>query len=81
MKDINRRNLLLGLAASAVALPTEGYTFPDHPVWPFQVSYDVNAIYPEMVFDIEKITVKAGMRALKADYCHEFIGGEIHNEG
>lgn len=77
---INRRSILLGLAASAVAVPSVGYTFPDHPIFPFRVSpgisvheWDVSGPYPEMTFDIEKITVKAGMRALKADYCHEII--------
>lgn len=88
MKDINRRDLLLGLAASAVALPAAGYTFPNRPLWPFHVSpgidireWDVSGPYPDMAFDLEKITVKATQRTIKAVWGMERYPEDEIDEG
>lgn len=87
MKDINRRNVLIGLAATTVALPAAGYTFPNRPVYPFHVSpgvdileWDVSGPYPNMAFDLEKITVTAKQQAIKAMWGMERIQEDDLNE-
>lgn len=66
---INRRSILLGMAAVALPIPAKGYTFPNHPVIP--LDRNVNDLYPEMIFDIESVTIKAKTRALKAIWGYE----------